>query len=425
MKFQNFLSNNFFSFFNNRKQGLSFLFFNITGNAFTFLLNFTLPFFLTIEGYGYFALLFALHNVIIAFFTFGLDASIVKFAIEKKTSSNTLYISFFAWIIMSLVLIPIFLLLAWFVVKMKFLDIDFKPIVLIIISAMMISYQRIVLAYYIATSSVKKYGKLFIINKLFQFILILSIIFIYAESISLNVLPFIFLMQGIFVFGYILIFIFNKEINLKVVPTKKEVTELIKFTLPLSINTIGNLGYSYGFNVFVSPFLTFGQLGVLNIFTQLGSVSMLTINALNSGYIPRFYKDYYFSIKTAVIKYFKYIYQNALIIILFILIVSLIYKYYAYSASIDFSIFNLGIYLIGILLYSFKSIGSNYLIIENKTFRISLITLFTSILNILIGILLTKTWGFGGCIISLTFGYFIQVLCFNYDVIMNLKKHKI
>ncbi|RXP45918.1 hypothetical protein EC396_15135 [Lutibacter sp. HS1-25] len=425
MKLKSVLIRKIVSLIQGRKQGLGFLFFNVSGNLFTFLISFVLPFLLSVEGYGYFALVFALHNVIIAFFTFGLDSSIIKFSIEKKSSSNVLFTSFIAWLIMALFLILVFLILAWFVVKLKFLNIELKPLIYIIISAMMISFQRIVLAYHIANSEVKKYGRLFIFNKLVQLILVFVVVLIYTEKIFLNLLPYILLVQGLVNLLYVFFITFVKQTNFKTVTFKSDVVELIKFTLPLSINTVGNLGYSYGFNVFVSPFLTFAQLGILNIFTQLGSIGMMTINALNSGYIPTFYEQYYLNYKKAVINYFHYIAQNALIIVISIFIVGSIYKYYAYAENNNYLLSYLSIYLLGVLLYSFKSIGSNYLIIRNKTILISSITVFTSIFNIFSGIILTKIFGFAGCVISLSVGYFIQVLAFNYDAITNLKKNKI
>ena len=181
----------------------------------------------------------------------------------------------------------------------------------------------------------------------------------------------------------------------------------------MSINTFGNLGYSYGFNVLISPFLSLSQLGILNIFTQLSSIASMTINALNNGYIPRFYREYVLRQKGAVVNYFKYISQNSIPIVFVVFIIGLLYKYMTFETNNDYSYIALLIYCFGIFLYSFKSIGSNIMVINGETMKISMITILTSVVNITMGVVFTKLYGFWGSIISLSSGYIIQVIAFN------------
>jgi O-antigen/teichoic acid export membrane protein len=192
---------------------------------------------------------------------------------------------------------------------------------------------------------------------------------------------------------------------------------LTKFTLPLSLETFGNIGYNYGFNLLISPFLSLSQIGILNIYTQFGSIVSMTSGALNNGYLPRFFRQIESNFRVTVKKYFIYILTNAVIITFCVFFLGIFYKYLADSVNEEYSILLLVVYLMGILCYSFKSIGSSYLIIQSKTIKIAVITIVSSVLNIGLGMISTYVWGFAGCIVSLSIGYGLQMLFFNFDTL--------
>jgi O-antigen/teichoic acid export membrane protein len=64
-------------------------------------------------------------------------------------------------------------------------------------------------------------------------------------------------------------------------------------------------------------------------------------------------------------------------------------------------------------LYSFKSVGYNYWVIKSKTGLITVLTLVSSIINIIVGISLSYLFGFYGCIIGLSIGIIVQTYMFN------------
>ncbi|WP_153638092.1 lipopolysaccharide biosynthesis protein [Prolixibacter sp. NT017] len=401
---------------NSRKLGLEFLIYNIIGNIFTFLLNLILPFLLSTDNYGYFALLFSIYNLGAAFFTFGLNVSIIKFTVRKNENENTLLDSLISWAIVTFIPLVILIIISYYLTSNNILHTSFKALVLVVFASSLISIQRIVLSYHIATESIKKYGVLFISNKIIQFIPIILVALLFSNSTFINVLPYLFLLQSFTLISFILISerrdIFHR------LSSKKNIFKIIKFTLPLSVNTFGSFGYSYGFNVFISPFLTLSQLGILNIFNQLSSIASITINALNNGYIPTFYRNFPDRPKQAIIDFLKYIFQNSLPLIIIVFIVGFAYKTISLNSNSDYSIILLTIYCIGVFLYAFKAIGSNILIIEGKTMRTSTITIFTSVINITMAIIFTKYFGFFGCITSLSIGYILQSMVFNY-VLLN------
>ncbi len=396
---------------NSRSNGIRFLIYNVSGNAFTLSLNLILPFLLTSDSYGYFVLVFSVFNLLVAIFTFGLDSTIIKFSIEAADNKKILLTSFLSWTKLALpaflLFIPVILILTYF----RILDIDNKSLFVILISSAMMALQRITLSYYIGLEATKKYGTLFTFNKIIQFIIIVGASYLFSLQRFLNILPLLFLFQSLIVLS--IIFFNEFKIFAAKRPTNSEIKEITRFTLPLTINTFGNLGYSYGFNVFVSPFLSLSQLGVLNIFNQFANISNMTLNALNNGYIPKFYTNFNVNAPKAIDSYFKYISLNTLLILAISLMAGIIYRQISYANDSDYTILALFVFFVGIFFYSYKSIGSNILIIKALTMRTSVITLWSSALNILIGILLTKFFGFMGCIVGLSIGYTVQVFAFN------------
>lgn len=398
-----------------RKQGLQFLAFNLTGNGLTLLMNFILPLFLTAAGYGTFALLYALYNLLTAVFTFGLDSSILKFSLDKKEHSNVVIRSFLAWIVLSFFAFIVIIPIVWYTTEYSILKATFGAAMITIGAAFIVSFQRIILFYYIAKAEIKKYGILFVFNKVAQIIFFILPVVILSEEKSITILPFLFLSQS----ALTLLLILYLERKLLRTPAHGpfKLKELIKFSLPLSLETFGNIGYSYGFNLLISPFLSLSQLGLLNIYTQLGNIVSMTSGAFNNGYLPRFFQHLGENFKGTVKKYFDYILMNASIFTAGVMALGAVYFYLTDHEMRESTMLMLLVYLFGIFSYSFKSIGSSYLIIQSKTMTIALITLTTSILNICLGMINTYYFGFEGCILSLSIGYFLQMFLFNFEVI--------
>jgi O-antigen/teichoic acid export membrane protein len=411
MVLQKKFKNKIFNILKTRKKGLEFLFYNILGNMFTFLLHFILPFFLANKEYGYFALVFSIFNLGAVFFTFGLDTTIIKFSIEKKECKNILLSSLSSWFLLAGFSLIFFIVFSYYITKNNILEMSFCPLVLVILASFFISAQRIVLSFYIGIAKIKKYGILFCVNKLIQFSIILIAAILLENNIFLKCIPYLILVQSVIV--SVMIFSMEKNQLVGEKNVKKDVVKVCKFTLPLSLNVLGSFGYSYGFNVFLSPFLTLSQLGVLNIYTQLSNISLMTINALNNGYIRYFYKKFSVHSKKAIIEYFKYIAQNAFFVSLFVFLFGSTYKFLYFKSVEDYDISSLSYYFLCIFLYSFKSIGSNILIIKGKNLTTSVITIMTSGINIAMAVLLTKYFSFWGCILGLSAGYLLQVIVFN------------
>jgi O-antigen/teichoic acid export membrane protein len=402
----------------NRKKGIGFLAYNVLGNLFTLILNFYLPFIWDIETYGYFVLIFSIHNIAIAFFTFGLEETILKYTIQGEFKYDSLFKVFTSWLVLITLFLPLVIIIVYYLntaVKFEFV---FKNIIIVILSAVFISLQRILLSFFIATAFIKKYGILFVFNKFVQFLLILGAAIFFKENSTVLILA--FMLQGICNLVYVGVNLIRMKVQIVNYPKKAEVLDMIKFTLPLSINTIGNWGYNYGFNVFLSPLLTLAQLGVLNIFTQFSTIIRMLLNALNNGYIPSFYKEYALNFKNSVNNYFKYISLNTVIIIIPTIIIAIIYKYQLQDIEGNYTLFNLFLFFTGTFFYTYKSIGTSFLILESKTIYISVITVFTSITNILLGLFLTKHFGFIGCVFSVSLGYIFQAIIFNLGL---LKKY--
>lgn len=405
--------------YKSRKRGLNLLFYNIIGNGFTLLLNFILPFFLSVHDYGYFALLFSIFNVVTAIFTFGIDSSMLKFALQKENNENVLQNGACTWVIYSIVAGIITLSLSYLFTDYIKVPVSLNALSVTVIAGIIISFQRTVLAYYLAQTSLKRYGLSFIENKGLQLLSFLLILFIVPRSSFYLYIPYIFLIQSSITITMVLWqnrkVLFLKRLN--VYQTKK----FIRFNFPLTFNTLGNVGYGYGFNIMMSSILPISQLGILNIFVQFGNIFSLSSNALSSGYLPTFYDSARENISKASKAFFKYLSINGVILFLSTYIFGSFYfglKEFVLSKS--FILQMLFIYLLGILFYTFKSIGSNWLLIENKTLKTTLFTFCSVVVSLFVGFVLAKEAGFLGSVIGIVVGYLFQTIVFNIDVLKKL-----
>lgn len=400
-----------------RKEGLIFLLYNIIGNILTLFLSFILPFILIKENYGKFVLVFSLYNVMSMLFTFGIDTSIIKFTIDKnKNNHDILLVAFLSWVTLAIPFAIIGLVLSFYIYNFFVIEVPLLTFSLVIISSILISFQKIILSYYIAISNIKSYGILFISNKLLQVILFLILFLIIDKNASIIYYSIIFVIQSVMILIYIYISEYHNN-NFKK-PKKKEVKSFIYFSLPLSLNTLGTIGYGYGYTLLVSPLISLSALGVLNIFNQFGSIISLLTNALNNGYLPSFYKEFTINSKGAIEKYTLYIFYNSIFISILLFIAAAIYRNFAFKNNDNYSIILLSIYILSMFIYSFKSIGYNYWVLREKTYLITIFTLVSSIVNIILGYYGSHYYGFIGCIISLSLGIIFQTLLFNHKIIL-------
>lgn len=398
---------------------------NLSGNGLTLLMNFALPLYLSAAGYGSFALLYALYNLFSAIFSFGLDSSILKFSLDKDEQEHIVVRSFLVWLLLSFIAFVLLTPIVWYVAEIGILKATFLAAMTTVAAAFIVSFQRIILFYYIAKSQTRKYGILFIFNKVVQTVVFIAPAILLAEEACVEAMPLLFLTQSILTFALI-VYLERKLLSTRMV-RPYGLKKIIRFSLPLSLETFGNIGYSYGFNLLISPFLTLSQLGTLNIFTQLGNIISMTSGAFNNGYLPRFFQNLESDFKKTVKSYFSYIATNASLFSFGTLVLGSLYFYMkAPKADLE-TLLLMAAYLSGIFFYSFKSIGSSYLIKQSKTVSIAMITIVTSVFNIVFGMLGSSYFGFVGCILSLSVGYILQMFLFNFEVLrkyLTVKDHK-
>ncbi len=399
-----------------RKKGLSFLLYNLSGNFFTFSLNLFLPFFISINDYGYFAIVFSLHNVLINLFTFGFDLSILKYSLDSNDKKEVLYNIILSWLKVTLIIMPVALLSIFLIDYFKLTNFSYVEVLNIYVSALVISLFRIVLMFYVSKSETGKYGQIFVSNKLIQLLAVFGIILLFND---IKYISFAFLVQGGAVL-LILLYHLKKMSIFELNRNKLLIKNIAKFTWPLSINTFGSLGYNYGFNLFISPFLSLSEISVLNIFTQFGTAIRMILNALNDGYLPTYYEKYKANFKEGVQMFFKYILNNSIIILSIFIVVGVIYKYLGFKDSVDYTILNIIIFMGSAIIYNLKAIGTNSLLIEGKSKTLTAYTLIATVTNILIGFILVKYYGFMGCLLSLFIASLLQAIIFNKGVLNKL-----
>lgn len=394
-----------------RKEGFLLLFYNITSNVFTLLLNFSLPFYTDDTNYGYFVLVFSIVNFGAAFFTLGLNSTILKYSIDDSFEEKLLLTTLLSWVILSGPLLIFLILILQKIEISNILEISSKPFIISILSAALISFSRIGLYYYLGKRKSNLYGGLLIFNKVVQLIAVF-VVAVFFQNDFIEFLPWAFMLQGFLMVTLFIViefrFFFNKDINFDLVK------KMLKVSAPLSLNSFSTIGSGYGFNILISPLLSFSQLGILNIVTQFTNMYNLIINALNDGYIPKFHAEYLISAKSSVKNYLKYIFQNSILISILIMPTALIYMTLMGNVFESVSFVIILSFLISNFINSFKSIGLNILLLKEKTKYIFYITFVYSLLNLGLSFWLTNLFGLSGTFIGLSVSIIIQVYVLQY-----------
>lgn len=393
-------------------KGYWYLIYNAIAFVFVLLLNILFPLFYDTEVYGFFVLQLSIYSFLLPIFVFGLDSALfryffVDYFATKKLLHSTIY---YSWFIVGLLLFFILAIIIYFTSLNDILKIQRKDLALIALASFLSAPLDIATSSFIAQEKPKQFGMLLIGSKFLQIVVLLLLPVIF--NLSKEWFSILFLCYS--VLNLIIGFSFCKW-NL-MIPNYEQIKEIVRFSAPLSLNSVFSFGFSHGFKILISPVLSFTQLGILNIIIQFGSMFTIVSNSMSNSYNPVFFKQLS-NVKqtlTLLVKpYFIFIFFNGSILTVAILTLGMPFLYYYNEGIFRSGTFLLPILMIGIFSFSFKAVGNGLLNFYKLTHFSAFITAFLSILNILVGIYLTKQLGLLGAVVALALGYFLQGLLFN------------
>lgn len=260
------------------------------GYGIVFVQNFSLAYVLSISFFGKISLVISLFSTFYVLYTFGLNAVVLRFHFDKKyVVDQPKLISHIVsvWLVLGIILTAVLLLLGYkFLVIEHFLQIDYySEFLFVLFAAFLFSFTEIFPNFFIAEEKPYKYAVYLILSKASVFSVLLLGVYFYGES-SVQLSGMLFLGSTIlFIVGAIYFRIFN-FIQVKI----ENLKEILIYALPLMVYALGGLGYSHGYRVIISNSLTYKDLAVFSLASQLASVYYLGASSSITGLYPKAYK---------------------------------------------------------------------------------------------------------------------------------------
>lgn len=388
------------------------------GYGITFLQNIIFAFFVDVEYYGKISLVISLFTLVATLCVLGMDAAFLRFIPDKKifpSEKNIMSHIIFLWLSEGLLFSTIIIIIGYIVMKITVVsDFYFYPdFVLIVLGGYLFSFITVFQQKYIISEKPFKYASVVIGSRLFiLFICITSILWI-GKTLS-------YLSLGLFG-GSLIIFltiIFMSGIFPIDSIEIKKIKTLIIFSYPLGINSLGGVGFTNGFRVILAMLLSYRDLALFNIASQLSSAFYISTSSVAISYIPRVYLS--LEDNKGKIHSIKF-YQNILIALITIFmplvaIISFLFllnfkngEYYDALKILPFLLFGQTIFL----LYSYYYLIITYI---KKTKYLTISSFIAIACSLTSAIILTKYMGGIGASIASLFGYLSQIIVSAYFV---------
>lgn len=260
------------------------------GYGISFVQNFSFAFFLSIEFFGKVTILFSLFSTLYVLFTLGLNSVVMRFFFDKKyAASERQFISTIVviWGFFGLCLCLLLSLLGYFLILQRhFLLIDYYSEFLpILVGSFLFSFIEIFVCFFIVKEEPIKYAIGLVVSRLTIFLLLHASIYLFQESSFHFALSILFSGLAQFVIA---------SIFFKVYPIRKvdkgHVREIVLYSLPLMLYALGGIGYSHGYRIVISSWLSLSNFAVFSFTAQITQIYYLTASSSVTGFYPKAYK---------------------------------------------------------------------------------------------------------------------------------------
>lgn len=255
-----------------------------------FIQNFSLAYFTSINFFGRLTLLISLFSTLYVIFTCGLNAVVLRFFFDKKyTSDPKGFISHIAalWLMFGALLAVLFLATGYFgIVSKKLLAIEYyREFVPIVFASFFYSFVEIFPNLFVAQEKPMKYALCLVTARLTIFTLLHASVLIFNESsfhvaLALLLSGLLLNIAGIFLFGI-----------LPLSPIRpRQIKEIFVYAFPLMVYALGGIGYSHGYRVIISTWLSYSDLALFSLASQIALVYYLTAASCMNAFSPKAYK---------------------------------------------------------------------------------------------------------------------------------------
>lgn len=252
--------------------------------------NFSLAFFTSVPFFGKITLLISLFSTLYVIFTFGMNAVVMRYYFDKTYASQGRRLTSniaTLWFLIGILMVGVFLLLGYKILAVEnFLPIDYyTEFIPILIGAFLFSSTEIFPNLFVAREEPFYYALALIGSRLTIFVLLHISIYFYGES-SQNVSLMLLFSSLILFVASVAIFKLYSFTAL----SRKDLNEILRYAFPLMIYALGGIGYSHGYRVIISKWLTYEDLALFTMANQIAMVYYLTAASSVIGFQPRAYK---------------------------------------------------------------------------------------------------------------------------------------
>ena len=218
---------------------------------------------------------------------------------------------------------------------------------------------------------------------------------------------------SIIFFALIAIFFLIKDENINIHIDITKIKDLLNFGAPLILHVLGAVIITYSDRVFIANYISLESAGMYSVGYQIGMIVYIIQNSFNQAWVPWFFERLKINKEIEKIKIIRFTYLYFILVFLFALFIS-------YLAPFIYQIFISDAYINGLEIVIWITVGfafngmykmvGNYIFFVKKTYIISIITIFTAVINIGLNYYMVNKLGAVGVAQATAISFLIQFI---------------
>lgn len=234
------------------------------------------------------------------------------------------------------------------------------------------------------------------------------------------------ILTSVFVFGAIVLILFWKRGKIEFKADKKQIKEILSFSLPLLPFSIGMIVVNLSDRLFIEYYIGTADLGIYSVAYTVGMIVLLFGESFNKAWAPYFFQlmlDY----KVNKAKILKIIVLYSIGLILTPPVVYLFAKLVVFEYFINIDYYDALQYILGIaysyVFYGIYLVLFQFLAWKDKTKIIGNIFVFSAILNLILNYFMIVKYGLHGAVLATLITYFVMLIIILFYVLKYYRKN--
>jgi Membrane protein involved in the export of O-antigen and teichoic acid len=379
---------------------------NVISRGLNFVIIIILSNFYSTAQYGTISLGYTYLGLFMSLFAFGFCEGVQRFYLQLKSEGkkyilgNVLVLQFVFFVLAVVVLFVLFFC------SSIFKEIDLVVFFLVVCISYIKALQNIFLSVLQMEQMTKKYAVISV------FISLLDCLFIYV---------FIYLLKGdVFVRFFVLLFCNIIGLSFLVYNTRvyfskpkmsclREMKSFMSFCFPSMILPVVSWILSSSDKILLSKLQNLNSLGVYALAGTLSQVLSILYLSFNTAYTPIFYSTYEKRDKIRRIQS-TFICFFCISLMAYLVCIRYLFPFFIHKQAYESSLQYFHLFCVGTLFSAFSSMNISYLAYAYKSKLILLITVCTSVVNIVVNYFMIKNFGPMGAVVASTCSMFLQMI---------------